>query len=169
MADVLLCTPSHRSADVAASLHEIKEAMSENALDERGDRSGTFPPDALEEITIYFLGDTVRLKDDRKMLGEYFQQRCASLFLLSMRRPFLLALLLPKPTLLAHRLVADGTDRPSYEFRFLFSFIYERKRIPTEQLEKVRAPVLCLRGGADGIVCPEAACEEWVRYVLLSL
>ncbi|KPV72153.1 uncharacterized protein RHOBADRAFT_55987 [Rhodotorula graminis WP1] len=119
------------SADVAASLHEIKEAMSVNCLDERGDRSGTFPADALEEITIYFLGDTERLREDRKMLGEYFQQRY-------------------------------GTGRPSYEFRFLFSFIYERKRIPTEQLEKVRAPVLCLRGGADSIVCPDAACEEWV-------
>ncbi|GAA5933601.1 hypothetical protein JCM3775_003749 [Rhodotorula graminis] len=120
------------SADVAASLHEIKEAMSVNCLDERGDRSGTFPTDALEEITIYFLGDTERLREDRKMLGEYFQQRY-------------------------------GTGRPSYEFRFLFSFIYECKRIPTEQLEKVRAPVLCLRGGADSIVCPDAACEEWVR------
>ncbi|GAA5850347.1 hypothetical protein JCM9279_006539 [Rhodotorula babjevae] len=92
---LVLASPgwSVEPADVAASLHEIKEAMSENALDERGDRSGTFPADALEEITIYFLGSTERLRDDRKMLGEYFQQRY-------------------------------GTGHPSYEFRFLFSFIY---------------------------------------------
>lgn len=85
------------------------------------------------------------------------------------RQLLLLLLVFRKLTLLARLLRADGTGRPSYEFRFLFSFIYERKRIPTEQLEKVRAPLLCLRGGADGIVCPEAACEEWVRCVLPSL
>lgn len=57
----------------------------------------------------------------------------------------------------------DGTGQPGYEFAFLFSFVYERRPIPLEQLAKVACPVLILRGGADNLVCPEAAWEKWQR------
>ncbi|GAA6041889.1 hypothetical protein JCM8097_004533 [Rhodosporidiobolus ruineniae] len=53
--------------------------------------------------------------------------------------------------------------KPAWEFRFLFSFVYDRTAIPPEAFEKVTCPVLVLRGGDDGIVSPGEACEEWAR------
>lgn len=58
---------------------------------------------------------------------------------------------------------ADGAGKPAYEFRFLFTFVYNREPIPQTELDKVTCPVLLLRGGADPVVCPPSAVEEWQR------
>ncbi|BGP47354.1 hypothetical protein JCM10450v2_003206 [Rhodotorula kratochvilovae] len=58
-----------------------------------------------------------------------------------------------------------GAGKPAYEFRFLFTFVYNRKPIPAADLARVSCPVLFLRGGADPIICPEDACEEWTKTV----
>ncbi|TNY18413.1 Alpha/Beta hydrolase protein [Rhodotorula diobovata] len=130
---LVLASPGYplEEPTVGASLQEIKEAMSANK-DGKGDGTGTFPVDALEEITIYCVGADERMREARQKLGEYFQARY-------------------------------GTGQPGYEFAFLFSFVYERRPIPLEQLAKVACPVLILRGGADNLVCPEAAWEKWQR------
>ncbi|GAA5823674.1 hypothetical protein JCM11251_000720 [Rhodosporidiobolus azoricus] len=54
-----------------------------------------------------------------------------------------------------------GTGKPDFEMRFLFTFVWDRKPIPDEQLASLTCPILMLRGGDDGIVCPERAVEEW--------
>ncbi|GAA5994380.1 alpha/beta fold hydrolase [Rhodotorula paludigena] len=56
-----------------------------------------------------------------------------------------------------------GAGKPAYEFRFLFTFVYNREPIPQAKLDKVTCPVLLLRGGADPVVCPPSAVEEWQR------
>ncbi|GAA5918466.1 hypothetical protein JCM6882_005143 [Rhodosporidiobolus microsporus] len=54
-----------------------------------------------------------------------------------------------------------GTGKPDFEMRFLFTFVWDRKPIPDDQLASLTCPVLILRGGDDNIVCPEEAVEEW--------
>lgn len=118
-------------------LREVETALLVNK-DGRGDKSGTLPPEALDDICAYFIGGHERLAAHREAMKERLQERYGS-----------------------------GVGASSHDIGWLFRAVYDRKPVPQELTATITCPVLILRGADDRVVCPVEACEQWARSVFV--
>lgn len=130
---LMLASPGYRaeSPRIVGLLQSVEQGLLVNK-DGRGDRSGTLPPAALQDITAYFIGSHERLADARTAMQHRFQQRYGS-----------------------------GAGESSHDMLWLFKAVYARAPIKESLLASVTCPVMIIRGADDTFVSPLEACEDW--------